>query len=236
MSRGPDGTCTFRASRTGAVVLVVLTAIMAAACLFVAALLVPIADLPLVLFLLAFLPVASVGILFTASPAFDAAVSRIDLRPDGSLRLRLPTFRGPLAWLPIVRREIAPADISMVEVRREVQRSAGLAWIVDAAALRLADGERIVLARTSDRALVGMPVATLAAAIAETAKKPLIDHGTVDRGPVLGGFFRDRALSWDAPGLDPAAVGRLQGAAARTWAIVGVLVSAAVLVRACAGG
>ncbi len=216
--------------------LVALTAIIAAACLFIVVLLLSVADLSVVLFLLVVLPIGSIGLLLTASPALDALVSRIELRPDGALRVRLPTFRGPLAWLPIVRRRIAPADIAAVDVRREVQRSAGMTWIVDAAALRLAGGERIVLARTSDGALVGMPVAALAEAIAGAAGKPLIDHGTVERGAVLRGFLRDRALPWDAPGLDPAAVGRLHGAAARTWAIVGLLVALTVVVRACAGG
>ena len=40
------------------------------------------------------LALASVGVLFAASATFDALVSRVELWPDGRIRVRLPTFRG----------------------------------------------------------------------------------------------------------------------------------------------
>ena len=157
------------------------------------------------------------------------AVWALSISIDGStVRLRLPAIRGYVAqgaldrWIPL-------ASIACIDSREEAFRSLGTTAIQRAYAVVLQDGSRTVLG--ADRPMKAPFFQTAAIAIAAKAKVPLHDLGIVDghAGPVL--VSGNTAPDWSAPSLPAPLARKRRNAAAMTYSIMGLILTAVIALR-----
>jgi hypothetical protein len=107
--------------------------------------------------------------------------SRVELG-DTSVKLTLPSGRGPTPILRYRSSEISYADIAAVETRREVYGGSVAPVLLRGARVLLKDGSAVKLGYVSEaNADPAFPYPEIAAQIARRAGVPVHDHGTVRR-------------------------------------------------------
>lgn len=107
--------------------------------------------------------------------------SRVELGP-ASVKLTLPSGRGPTPVMRYRSAEIPYSDIAAVETRREVYGGSVAPVLLRGARLILKDGSAVKLGYVSEaNADPAFPYPEIAAQIAQRAGIPVDDHGTVRR-------------------------------------------------------
>ena len=157
-------------------------------------------------------------------------LTRIEVGKD-RLKIRVPRWRGPLAWLPWIRAEIPYRDIKKVERRDEFYRSFGLPSMQTAYSIETADGRRIVLGYTSPVAAWNYPLEDAARLIAERAGVTLVDGG-VKMGSIVRNVLNGPP-SWDAPRMSEDERRATHASAVRAFGLVLALMAALIALRAC---
>lgn len=158
-------------------------------------------------------------------------LTRIEVGKD-RLKVRVPRWRGPLAWLPWIRAEIPYRDIKKVERRDEFYRSFGLPSMQTAYSIETADGRRIVLGYTSPVAAWNYPLEDAARLIAERAGVTLVDRGGVKMGGIVRNVLNGPP-SWDAPRMSEDERRATHASAVRAFSLVLALMAALIALRAC---
>lgn len=148
--------------------------------------------------------------LYVGRDAFAKMRWRIDIGPQ-TVNLRLPANRSISHKLHSVSQGFARTEIDAIEHRLEGYSSFGLANLQRCYAIRLVDGQRIILgeARALDTALAQTFVADAADRLAQelaigVEEKPIVGGN----GGILGVWFV-RPPDWDVAPLDEAAANRL---------------------------
>lgn len=157
--------------------------------------------------------------------------SRVEVGPD-RLKVRVPQWRGPLAWFPWVRAEIPYRDIKAVERRDEFFKSFGLPSVQTAYSIANAQGGRIMLGHTSPMAAINLPYEEAARLIAERAGVSFVDRGGVKMGGVVRNAL-DGPASWDTPSISEAERQATHAKAMRAFSLVFALFAALIALRAC---
>lgn len=121
--------------------------------------------------------------------------ARIELGPE-KMKLTLPSGRGPTPMLRYRSYELPYADVTTVETRREIYGGSMVPVLLQGARLITKDDQKIPLGYVSEANLdPAFPFAEIAQKIAERARLPVIDRGSVWRS------VRRKFLGWGKTGL-----------------------------------
>jgi hypothetical protein len=107
--------------------------------------------------------------------------TRVDLGPE-KVRMTLPSGRGPTPMLRYRSHEFGYDQVQSVETRREIYGGAVVPMLLKGARVNLKDGQVISLGYLSEANTdSAFPYPEIAGRIAERARLPLIDRGSVRR-------------------------------------------------------
>lgn len=107
--------------------------------------------------------------------------TRIELGKD-SVKMTLPSGRGPTPMLRYVSHDVAYDQVQAVETRREIYGGALVPVMLKGARLILKDGKSVSLGYVSEANVdPAFPYPAIAHQIASRARLPLIDRGSVRR-------------------------------------------------------
>ncbi len=118
---------------------------------------------------------------------------------ETSVKMTLPSGRGPTPMLRYRTYEVPYDDIHSVETRREIYGGAMVPMLLQGARLHLKDGKTIPLGYVSEKCIDPcFPYPEIARKIAERARLPMIDRGHVRRS------LRHKMLGLKSPNADVA--------------------------------
>ena len=144
-----------------------------------------------VVFILSFIAVS-----FIILQILGAGRQRVEVTED-KVKLKLPTWRGPNPFGPVVRAEVPYSEISSVQKRGEIYAFLGVLGLRESSSLVTKDGTRHVLGYiTENEADSPMPYDNITNLIANRAGLEVNHIGTVNGGSQLGAAF-SKTPSWD---------------------------------------
>lgn len=122
--------------------------------------------------------------------------AKVHLGPQ-SVRMTLPSGRGPTPMLRYRTYEIPYDDVHSVETRREIYGGAMVPVLLQGARLHMKDGKTVPLGYVSEKCIDPcFPYPEIARKIAERARLPMIDRGHVRRS------LRHKMLGLKSPNAD----------------------------------